>query len=64
LEYKRTPKALFRRAQANRFRKDFENAIRDLEEALTLVPSADEDMKATITKELDLAKHLDKEYDK
>ena len=56
MDIKRTPKALFRRAQANRFRKDFENAIRDLEEALTLVPSADEDMKSTIMKELELAR--------
>lgn len=48
LGYKRAPKALYRRAQANRFRKDFEAAIKDLEEALTLVPSSDEDMKMTI----------------
>jgi tetratricopeptide (TPR) repeat protein len=56
LGHKRTPKALFRRAQANRFRKDYEASIKDLEEALTLVPSTDEDMRVTIQKELELTR--------
>jgi len=64
LALRRTPKVLFRRAQANRFRKDYESAISDLEEALSLVSSAEEDMRATIQKELELARQLDKEHDR
>jgi tetratricopeptide (TPR) repeat protein len=64
LGIKRSAKALYRRAQANRYRKDYESAISDLEEALTLITPAEEDTKLTILKELELNKQMDKEYDR
>ena len=64
LGVKRSVKALYRRAQANRYRKDYESAIKDLEEALTLITTAEEDTKVTILKELELNKQMDKEYDR
>jgi tetratricopeptide (TPR) repeat protein len=64
LGVKRSVKGLYRRAQANRFRKDYESALKDLEEALTLITTAEEDTKVTILKELDLNKQMDKEYDR
>ena len=60
----RSVKALYRRAQANRYRKDYESAISDLEEALALIKPEEKDTKVTILKELELNKQMDKDYDR
>jgi tetratricopeptide (TPR) repeat protein len=64
LGVKRSVKALYRRAQANRHRKDYESAISDLEEALALIKPEEKDTKVTILKELELNKQMDKDYDR
>ena len=54
LGIKRQAKVLYRRSLAFSARKDYEAAIKDLTEALTL--ESDEGMKATISKELEAAR--------
>ncbi|TNV75736.1 hypothetical protein FGO68_gene7490 [Halteria grandinella] len=61
------PKALFRRAQANSQRKDYEGAAQDLEEALVLLTNAGQgecEMAKTVRAELEQVRAKGKEYDK
>jgi len=49
LGYKRQAKVVFRRAQSNSERKFYEEAIKDLEEALSLLSDSAEDLKTQQT---------------
>ena len=60
IQFKPTVKAYYRRAKAYSAKNDFENAIKDLEEAVRLDPSDPNDIQQEIMQ----LRHKEKEYDK